>query len=823
MNERHFAAPFPYVHGGSRSWPIFPETLPGISKVTFTAKNRDRILAQGNSLSFSGFTVSITDDNKLQITSEAGNPKISFELEMTVRCADGSTESQKLKVRPAPPDRPLSYVADFGDDMISIFEIPGTAFYKEIEKADFDQYFRRVQAQGISRLIMWLSPFPYIPDPANYAPQDWDRHEKQARAVIESDLLDALLKKHKSQTQWGYKKLLLSSRLRKDFGAMLSQSALEHGIKFTVSYRPFEAAVAKFIIAYAFDNNGDFLWDYASIANPTVTYNPEKTCFAHYRTILSKMGHAEAGKIDTIEIPGVQAAAAFIERFRTKGDNLKIIASPFPPMQEDSLVLQRQSDGSFKLVPYGEIHQQVQSRLQVVRGYDIKQNEKGSVIITGLDIPDDCRYIILSNPADAKEALDLSARQPVVLWAKAGNRLGRENIYWVLEDTQEQHKNTRVGGIAADTGCHTDFYATEYSVEYLRSGPERQKLLNKALVIDYGLPWSYEMMDFNSPVMRQCAVAELKTILSYPAFDEIFINTRSHTQLPGYLGDGEEGIKPGSYYRDKKQKYIHLGIDHAYGPIAAADEPRLKSLVADKQAIEQITMSQPGEWKDTCQSPDSPYRWRYTRNQEVAKGVRKLLEDLQEAFPGVRTRVVISERDVAFQNSRDIIDKYSNIEDEEQSVAKYGQLHGLDWYHNLWRRTDHIVAFCEGMALLDLTGLAAEPVFLGIRDLPEQECFAKFVDECIKDMADNHGSSYRGPHSFFLEANQTITREPVEANRRRREQIICHLLSHEKDIKEVVLYESQAWIYAMDISDPDYYGHGFLDRQEEILKSIDEK
>jgi len=43
-------------------------------------------------------------------------------------------------------------------------------------------------------------------------------------------------------------------------------------------------------------------------------------------------------------------------------------------------------------------------------------------------------------------------------------------------------------------------------------------------------------------------------------------------------------------------------------------------------------------------------------------------------------------------------------QDQEQNTATYGQLHGLNWYHNQWRRPNHITSIGEGMAMLDLSG-----------------------------------------------------------------------------------------------------------------------
>jgi hypothetical protein len=116
------------------------------------------------------------------------------------------------------------------------------------------------------------------------------------------------------------------------------------------------------------------------------------------------------------------------------------------------------------------------------------------------------------------------------------------------------------------------------------------------------------------------------------------------------------------------------------------------------------------------------------------------------------------------------------------------------------------------MAMVDLSGLRAEPVFLGIRQLPDMEPFKMFVRECIADMADNHGSSFRGPRSYFYEGHETIRMTDKAAGRRGREEIIRHLLSQRGEINEVILYESATWLSALPLSDPDLCGHGFLDR-----------
>src|SRR5690606_24290941 len=109
--------------------------------------------ATGHEISLEGVTVRVTADGRLHITSTSGDDAVAFALNVRVARADGTGEEQTLTVRPAPPDRPLSYIADFGDDIISIFH-ESNHRWRPIEKSGLDQYFRRLQAQGISRLIV---------------------------------------------------------------------------------------------------------------------------------------------------------------------------------------------------------------------------------------------------------------------------------------------------------------------------------------------------------------------------------------------------------------------------------------------------------------------------------------------------------------------------------------------------------------------------------------------------------------------------------------------------------------------------------------------
>ena len=804
-------APFCYLQGGTRDWPFLERELPSGSLVSFVAKRDGKTLAQGKRLRFSGLMIGLNPQEKLEIVSQPAMPPVEFTLGVSLQLPDGQVESQTLSVRSAPPRRPISYLADFGDDLIRIFMDTHDGHWRPIAKSGFDQYFRRCQAHGVHRLILWQSPFPYICDPTNYAPEDWDRYEKQARAMVDSEALESLVTELKQRgikdkhwglhVSWGWVRQLCALRLRRDLGLMIAQSAAEHGIALTASFRPFETALTKYYEIPTFDYHGKYLWGFLPWATPVVNYHPEETCFAHYRTILRELGQEEAGQLGAIEIPGVEKADVFWQRFEKTRDNLRIVASNYAPLQEDSLVLQRQPDGQFLLRPFGELKQQANQQQLVLTDFRVEKHE-GSVRITNLHVPQNYRYLILSNPSAAEAAIDLSAIKPVQLFARAGNRLGRENVFWVLDKSLDPDGLTKVAGIPTTGRDHTEFQATENSQKLLMNGPDRLLLKRHQLVIDLGAPWSVEMMDLNRAAMRANVVKEMATLLDLPAFDELLLNTRSHVSLAASMADGEDGVQPFTQYR-KSGKRIRswLGLDRAFAPLAASRDPLLQAWASDTESVEKITTWQPHEWEGLCQKNSSPFRWRYVRNREVAAGVRRLLEDLQKAFPGVRTRIVLPLSEQA------ILDIQAEL---DTLLGPNGKPYGRD-YSRIWTTINHIRAIGEGMAMVDLEGLSTEPVFFGVRGLPEPAPFQVFLRHSFADLADNHGSSFRGPRSFFFEAQESLRRRDQDAARRRRAEIICTVLSHPDEVNEVILYEAADWLYFLPMSNPDLCSHAFVE------------
>lgn len=830
LAPRNTEAPFPYLQGGARSWPIFSQSLPIDAQIHFTAKADGKVLATGSVLSLPGITVSIDSNQKLLITSKAQESPLAFYLNIDLTLPDGNREQQSLSIVPAPPVRPLSYLADFGDDLIAIFNNSfdnpeGDGSWRAVRKDAFDQYFRRCQLQGIDRLILWMSPMPYITDSANYAPEDWMRYKGQVRAMEESPLLNDLMRQRRKEIEggfyglhlpWDWIRQLNLFRLMSDFGPLLSSSAEDHGIKLTASFRPFETALTKYYELPVFDQNANFLWGFLPMATPVINYNTDQTAFAHYRTILDKMGVPDKGRIGRISISNVSNANDFLKRFRSQGDNLRIVASNYPPLRHHSLVLQRQSENSYELVKFGDFASQAEKKQSVITDYEIYV--EGDVLhIDHLDVPMDVRYLILSNPEGVEDALDFPTLEPVKLFAKAGNAIGRENVYWVLDGEDNMSSQTRVPGIPIPKveGYGTEFNTTEDGYKYLsQKGDARTVLKDHLLVIDLGSPYSVEMLDLNRPAMRENVIKEMKTVLNLPAFDELFVNTRSHVSLSAYQGDGAEGIQPLVTYRENRQSFRQLGIDRAYAPLSVADDSVLQAWAEDPKLVERITTWQPGEWDGYCQQEDSLFRWRYARNKAVSLGVRRLLKDFEVEFPDVRTRVVIPMR----ASSVDRV--YDHL---ERLPPSNGISYGRKNSGGIWSSINFIRSIGEGMAVLDLTGLRTEPIFFGNRDIPAAAPFEVHFKESIRDFSDNRGSEYRGPRSFFYEAQYTLGiydqyrgngsgEKDYNLIRKDREKLICKVLSFKEEVDEVILYEAVDWLYKLPLDDLDYSGNYFIDR-----------
>jgi len=226
-------------------------------------------------------------------------------------------------------------------------------------------------------------------------------------------------------------------------------------------------------------------------------------------------------------------------------------------------------------------------------------------------------------------------------------------------------------------------------------------------------------------------------------------------------------------------------------------------LLYDPQSVEKITTWNPGAWSEDCQTRDCPHVWRASRNRAVAQGVRNLLIDLERRFPETRIRAVIPPSEATI----------NSIQKDLETLARPdGTIYGRDYYGTLGSTINHIRSIGEGMAMVDLSGLKVEPVFFGVRFLIDPAPLDLFVRSCIRDLEGSRGSSYQGPRSFFYEAQETLRSTAPPDARERWEQTICSLLSYAEEIDEVILYEAADWTYFLPFSDPDYSGHGFIER-----------
>ena len=91
--------------------------------------NARHVLPSGGArLEFDGLIVSLSREGWLEIRSLTKTAPPAFELGITL--AGGIAETQRLSVRAAPPARPISYIADFGDDLIDLFMNRATGVWR---------------------------------------------------------------------------------------------------------------------------------------------------------------------------------------------------------------------------------------------------------------------------------------------------------------------------------------------------------------------------------------------------------------------------------------------------------------------------------------------------------------------------------------------------------------------------------------------------------------------------------------------------------------------------------------------------------------------
>jgi len=801
LSERNTEAPFCYQAGQQRSWPIgigLPATDDQIRMhIAGESPQSARPVVRADDLH-----ISLDRRGWLVVESSSKDSKTSLTLQISLDRPDADAVTQELEIRPAPPVRPITYLADFGDDIIRIFGSGGNR-YRPIQQEGFDQYFRRMQAHGVTRLIVWLSPFPYITDSADFAPSDWERYEGQARAVLSSPELAAGIRGRTGFSAWGWLCQLMALRLMPDLGTTISDSATAHGIQLTASFRPFEAALTKYYVVPVFDDAGRFLWNFHPLCSPDVNYHADQTGFAHYRELLLMMGQTEAATVSTITFHGVENSdnvAAHINR----GDSpIRIRAAGFPPLAAESFVLVRQGDASFELRRWHSIRKKALEHLpEIVLGSCAADGSDLHVHTNDKHANSD--YLWISERSRESEGLTLKADAPLTLSTASGVRSGGANVWFAWDEQPDSRESTRVSGIPPDGHYHAEFQATEASTTRIQRGLELVPLTGCTLVVSRGPGWSVEMLDFNQPDARAVALNQLNRLMRLPAFDGIVINTRSHTQLAGSLGDDGKNIRTLAEFARRGVRGVRqIGIDKSYLPRTAIQHPLIRKLVRQPDDLERLATVQPGAWRSvTCQRPD-PYLRRYVRNQLVARGIRHLLQDIEAAFPNERVQIVIPPKESTVDVIQSELNHMASVHDKPE---------WRDFYRRLWPSNNHMPSIGEGMAMMDLSGLRAEPIFFGTGSWrQEPETLSLYVRSLISDMQGNRGSSYRGPRSYFFEIQSSLRAADKAAARSNREMVMRQLLQDPEMINDIILYESADWLYFLPLSDSDLSGHAFLD------------
>jgi hypothetical protein len=784
--------PFCYQDGGSNQWPIM-----GSRKALENSNDRilvrlgDQETRHSLPVQYGGLRIDIRD-GQLIVAAEP-NTRLAMAVHLEVHRGTTVLQRQSIRLQPAPPNCRISYLSDLVDDLIRVFWDGSKREFRPLAKHHFDAYFRRLQCHGIQRLIVWQSPFPLTTNPDNYATADWERYCRQARAIIDSNELTQGMRQSGKIKSYDWLRFLMAMRMEPNFGRWYTASAEEHGIRLTASFRPFEMALMKYYQVPAFGEDGSYLWQFLPQASPAVNYHAEDVGFAQFRQVIRQLGVPDAATPRILEIGQMKDAAEIVRRHQDGREDLALYAASSPPLDDSSYVLVEDSSRRFQLKKYGEIATQVRSKWTRLK-FRMRLAAAGRLVI---ELPSigDSRFLIINAMSDVGAAFQWPVVHDLQLFTAKGNRLGRINVSISVKGTSEAARATRVSGIPADGMFRTDFQAIENSVDYFRESKRRIWTMERAeLVIDLGEPWSTEMVDFERAAARRFAVRQLKTILAHDAFDEILLNTRSHTQLGGSTADGEDGPQTLAHYRLNGRRYQHYGSDLAYAPLSIARTEAIGRLARDGKSLNHISDWQSGEWQNPCQDPTTPFIWRYARNRAIARGIRDLLLALEVEFPNTRIRAVIPHSAAVEQWVRRRLVTLNNAQ---------GKPYGADYFRHIWGSGNSIPAIGEGMAMVSLDGLRTEPVYLGIRHLPEPEPLSIFLAACAEDLRENRGSSFRGARSIVYEAQATLRHQDKEMARRRRQQILRRLLDDET-INEVLLYESIDWLYAFPLDENVY-------------------
>ena len=200
-------APYAYLHESSRSWPVALPDHKTYDTINLQIIRDDKTQASGHPVQYDGIRIELTPQNKLVIHSEKNSPRHEFDLKLTLLSKGKETFNQILHVQPAPPDRPITYLSDMIDELIGFFYDSKSYQFKPIVKEGLDQYFRRVQAQGIKRLIVWQSPFPFSAKPSDFSEPVRLEYLAIAKALTTHPRMNQSLSEEKALTSWKWQRL----------------------------------------------------------------------------------------------------------------------------------------------------------------------------------------------------------------------------------------------------------------------------------------------------------------------------------------------------------------------------------------------------------------------------------------------------------------------------------------------------------------------------------------------------------------------------------------------------------------------------------------
>jgi Arc/MetJ-type ribon-helix-helix transcriptional regulator len=346
--------------------------------------------------------------------------------------------------------------------------------------------------------------------------------------------------------------------------------------------------------------------------------------FANYRTILEQAGHDQFATVDTIELRGVGRLNELVLRHNAGYKDLRITATAFPSIDPNSLVLIRSADGAFQLDAFSSIETVVEDAKHVLTDYKLV-NADGVLRIEGLKLPSDTQFLQIEAASAFGGLIRFDMDLKFSIRSAADTPLDRVSWYWDWDDSEA----TKVAGMLADGKFRSSFDVVQNSVtEALARQQSRQRLATNRLTFDLGAAWSSESVDFNREASLEMVRRQLQSLLDFPSFDEILLNTRSHTQLSGSFADGPLGLQSTYEYRTQGVNFDPLGLDRAYAPLSLGD-----SFSESTEGLGELTQWQQGEWAGSCLSESCQFAWRWHRNQTAMQGVDALIRDLESRFP----------------------------------------------------------------------------------------------------------------------------------------------------------------------------------------------